>query len=543
MAVSIVGLLMLATIGMFVIGFIVLVIAMITRGAGQSSGAGKAVFGAAVVGLVLLVLVTVAWMFFSVTGVQRSAEQTARMEQARAMDETAAAVHRLQHENDLPHTHDGIAPSHSGIDEMNLYLHQAVVENHSQASVLQAQVQPDVVVEAPPSYVDPGGVVQPGDPIEVEEDRMDDVTPPASAGVTNQTELVSQGVTVAGDPWTNAVEEFQDFEADVYPSLEAAAEALGRRVGARLVAMSEVSDTQPKSIYVWRDSHEGVVYGHTIQDRDLLVSREILEAVTSGIRQKIHNPAYVSVEQAPLQNRAENTRVVVVPQDFAFDNHNRWRTQAESRTGALALRVETAEESFSVSARFADAPWVENRTGFAHSYPNGDWLVGYSGGTHTSHDEARHDAILAASDAILPLAQARINRLSASDQHRFAQQMQKNPNWLRDKVADELVSRNLATDRFAQRFDRPYGTVWREAVLVNASPHRVEEIARSLVQGLDKQVTHQRLTWFSYFAMFGVVFGTYLFLNMATKGYYAWPLRTAMALGIAVVVIFIMRFA
>ena len=91
-------------------------------------------------------------------------------------------------------------------------------------------------------------------------------------------------------------------------------------------------------------------------------------------------------------------------------------------------------------------------------------------------------------------------------------------------------SRNLLTDRFTQSFDRPYGTVWREAVLVDASPKRVEEIARSLVQGVQSRVVHSRTTWLSFFGLGGLVFGTYLFLNMATKGYYTWALRLA-ALG------------
>ena len=44
-----------------------------------------------------------------------------------------------------------------------------------------------------------------------------------------------------GQPWSGAVEEQLDYEADVYPSIEAAAEALGRRVGQRLV-VSSVND-------------------------------------------------------------------------------------------------------------------------------------------------------------------------------------------------------------------------------------------------------------------------------------------------------------
>jgi hypothetical protein len=334
-------------------------------------------------------------------------------------------------------------------------------------------------------------------------------------------ESVASGITVAGTPWSDAVEQFQDFEADVYPSMQAAAEALGRRVGQRLMEAADAGDSDKRSIYVWRDGDLGAI------------SRDVLEAVATGIRQKLDEPAYVSVER-PVSNDAVAVGLAV--QEIQFDNHNRWGKKAESHSGSIAVRVKTPDGPFAVSTRYIEIPWVADRSAFAASYSNGDWLVGYSDGTHTTHEEAKQDAIWAATDVLLPLAKSRISQLSSSDQHHFAQQMQKDANWLRNRVADELVSRNLLTDRFAQRFDRPYGTVWREAVLVDASPKRVEAIARSLVQGVDAKVTHERNTFISFLALGGLVFGTYLFLNMATKGYYAWALRFAAVGGIAAVV-------
>jgi hypothetical protein len=323
------------------------------------------------------------------------------------------------------------------------------------------------------------------------------------------------GVTVAGEPWSNAVEEFQDFQADIYPSIEDAAEALGRRVGARLIETSDTADGGKRSIYVWLDEDRGEI------------SRDVLEAVARGVRQKLDEPAYVSVER-PASTDAVAVGLAV--QAFQFDSHKRWGKQTESRSGAIALRVKTPDGPFSVSTRFNEAPWLVDRSAFATQYPKGDWLVAYSDGTHTTHEEAKQDAISAAANFLLPLAQARISQLSASDQQHYRQQLAKDPDWLRSRIADELVSRNMLTDQFTQSFDRPYGTVWREAVLVDASPKRVQAIARSLVQGVQSKVVHARTTWLSFFGLGGLVFGTYLFLNMATKGYYTWALRLA-ALG------------
>lgn len=389
---------------------------------------------------------------------------------------------------------------------------------HAQAMVEQARRQVEARAAEVQARIENGTL--PGDRVMDENPpTVPDVPPVASAPDP------STGLTVAGRPWTDAVEEHRDFEADVYPSIEDAAEALGRRVGQRLVGTLDATEQPTPMVYVWRDS----IAGHTeSQNGGLIVTRELLEAVAAGVRQKLQAPAYVSVEQPP-----DATAVNVAIPEVRFENHNRWRRHAESRSGSIALRVQAPSGPFSISTRFADTPWLIDRTGFARQYANGDWLVAYSDGTHTTHEGAREDALHAATEVLLPLARARVSQLPASDQNRFAQQMDKDPNWLRSRVSDELVSRNLVTDRFAQRFDRSYGTVWREAVLIDAAPTRVEEIARSLVQGVDAKVTYHRNTWFSFIALAGLIFGTYLFLNMATKGYYAWMLRLAALGGVA----------
>ncbi len=359
------------------------------------------------------------------------------------------------------------------------------------------------------------------------------------ASQLSQDEAVSgqgSGVTVAGQPWSSAVEEYQDFEADVYPSLEAAAEALGRRAGQEFMGPMASVDGDTPSLYVWRDAGGG---DSSPDDGTLIITPEVLETIASGMRQKLLDPAYVSVEMPPTPDAI--TVRVMIP-SVTFDNHNRWRKHTESKSGGIAIRTETSGGPFYAIARFVDAPWLENRSAFAKNFPNGDWLVGYSDGTHATHADAQWDALTTASEALLPLARARINHMSGSDQHQFNQQMAKNPNWLRDRVADELRSRNMVTDQFTQQFDRSYGPVWREAILVDASPNRVEEIARSLVKGINVRVSHQKTTWFSYIALAALVIGTYLFLNMATKGYYAWSLRAALVIGLVAVAVIILNY-
>ena len=149
--------------------------------------------------------------------------------------------------------------------------------------------------------------------------------PPQSTDGVEPVAQQASGVLIAGQPWSSAVEEYQDFEADVYSSLEAAAEALGRRVGQQLIQTTETDDGTQPYVYVWRDEASG--------GDAAFITRDVLEAVAVGLRQKLLDPAYVSVERP-----VSGTAVRVAIQEVNFENHNRWREQTESRSGGLALR-------------------------------------------------------------------------------------------------------------------------------------------------------------------------------------------------------------
>lgn len=538
MHISILGILIIIfIIAIPVALFVALIVAL-----GRKRGAGRALAGAlAAVGIVLALLVGLAGMLFvgtrtvvhqstisgraaqqaneQIVHAQATIDQTRRQIEAQAAEIQARALavttpgDRIMYEDPTTHMARMVEP--------------VTVSDFVEAPISSPGLQ---ILPNDPTVQ----FVPPRAPTDTTNDGVTALTvvnehPPTVRG-TSETVQSTTGLTVAGRPWTDAVEEHQDFEADVYPSIESAVEALGRRAGRRLMKDIGPSHEPTHSVYVWRDETSG--------SGELVVTRDVLEAAARGLRENVASHVEVSIETPPTR---DDIALRVSIQEMRFENHNRWRSHTESRSGAVALRVQTPSGPFSISTRFADTPWLIDRTGFARQYANGDWLVAYSDGTHSTHEGAREDALNAATDVLLPLAQARISQLRGSDQHRFAQEMAKDPDWLRNRVADELVSRNLVTDRFAQRFDRPYGTVWREAVLVDAAPTRVEAIARSLVQGVDAKVTHQRYTWFSFIALAGLIFGTYLFLNMAMKGYYAWMLRLAALGGIAAAGFIVMR--
>ncbi len=97
--------------------------------------------------------------------------------------------------------------------------------------------------------------------------------------------------------------------------------------------------------------------------------------------------------------------------------------------------------------------------------------------------------------------------------------------------AANLVARNTQ-DRFVEEIARPYGTLFRAAVLVSAPQEDVRALAerfrKSVLERCDARADARRQVLLAAAAALGmavVVFLLYTFLNAGTKGYFAWPLR------------------
>jgi hypothetical protein len=105
-------------------------------------------------------------------------------------------------------------------------------------------------------------------------------------------------------------------------------------------------------------------------------------------------------------------------------------------------------------------------------------------------------------------------------------------------------------DGFAQVFDRPYGKVYRQILLVDCSEGTVQGMARSVTKRMvgdavaaERVVEQQRWTWakmaMSIAALVGLTILVYALLNAATKGYYSWVLRIVAVVLIAGGILFV----
>jgi hypothetical protein len=183
------------------------------------------------------------------------------------------------------------------------------------------------------------------------------------------------------------------------------------------------------------------------------------------------------------------------------------------------------------SARYVDKPWAANFADFCSRTP-GRWILARSDPDHpaTSPGEAAGRARASAAEQVAPLVSGRLpHRYDRGDVRRVVEQ--------------RLRGDRMIHDRFAQAYERGYGTLYREAVLVDALDPRLDEMARDVRHALDAD-HHARVGGLAGAgAVLLVVYALYRLANAFTRGYFTWSLRTAAAVVAAGAVTMIVALA
>lgn len=185
------------------------------------------------------------------------------------------------------------------------------------------------------------------------------------------------------------------------------------------------------------------------------------------------------------------------------------------------------------SARFVDKPWLSNFAAFVGRTP-GRWIVAHSDKNRPASAlaDAARDARAAAAAELTPLVVAR-----------FAPSERYDDRDVRRLVERHLLSDRLVVDRFPQKFERPYGSLFREAVLVDASDNRLSELALEMRATLAAERRSRIGGLASAAAVLLVTYALYRFANAFTRGYFTWSLRTAAAVAAAGAVVLVVAVA
>ena len=317
------------------------------------------------------------------------------------------------------------------------------------------------------------------------------VTPQSSNYVNVVRSNIQQPSDITPAVWLPGIED--QFEADVYPSLYSAAEALGRVV-AQMLPKVVVDNQAPNTVQIiYRNDN-----GH--------LKPEVLNAAAQGLRDSgVVENILVETVYLSQNQRIENidkkavTLEITLPK-YSLDKRN-------LKGGTVSMNISGAAGNLTRTAAFTEKPWVENFADFLNQNPQKQWIVARSNSGCTSETQAAQQAINDASVRISSLLR----------------QMQQ-PYQVNHV---DIINRGFIADRFTQSFNGIAGRIWRQAVLIDTSPEKIA----ALVKLKTKQLRSQRVTWARMFisivGLTVLICVVYLFLNAATKGYYSIALRIA----------------
>jgi hypothetical protein len=273
------------------------------------------------------------------------------------------------------------------------------------------------------------------------------------------------------------------FVPDVYPSMREAARALGGR-WARQV--SGARRQKPAAVRVMAD--------------DPALYAPVEQAVREGLRG-------VRVERCDGRLCKDHTDV---PADEAW-----LYVELPDDDGTISLRT-TGAAGTTLSSRFVEKTWVWNFSRYAAEHP-GRWLVARSdpdrpaGTPSEAAREARGDA----ARELVPLVAARVGRCDPAEIRRIVE---------RHVLGDQLVH-----DRFPQAYERPYGKLYREAVLIDASDRVLDRLSTDVRGSIHAERQARMRGFVGAGAVLLVTYALYRFANAFTRGYFTWSLRTAAA--------------
>ena len=162
--------------------------------------------------------------------------------------------------------------------------------------------------------------------------------------------------------------------------------------------------------------------------------------------------------------------------------------------------------------------WATDLPAFLSERP-GDWIVGHSTDPALSANEAESFARRDAAGPLFDKLRLRLPRSSWPD--------------LLKRIDATLAAGDWVVDREVESDVRPYGTIWRAAVLVDATPERTNRLVRDVERERRQQRERAVAGTAGAIVIAFVVGAVYLMLNWLTRGFFRGRLLTASVLILA----------
>lgn len=204
---------------------------------------------------------------------------------------------------------------------------------------------------------------------------------------------------------------------------------------------------------------------------------------------------------------------------------------SDLESGTLVASVSAgaaATRPTEIAVKFVDKPWADDFGAFVNRDKGRQWMLAESPRPCISEAEANQQAIEAAALELWPAVreQMRVNAIGRS-------KIMVSQQFVVDQVESALSRGVGITDRLVQQFERPYGKVWKQSLLIDQSKGTIDRYAREISAVARADRAQQVGTWGSTAALVSVIVLLYFFVNAVTKGYFVWRLR-AVALLVAI---------
>jgi hypothetical protein len=302
------------------------------------------------------------------------------------------------------------------------------------------------------------------------------------------------------EPQPVFVEMSDAFPPDVYPSKPSAVRALAAQLPTKIVQIND--DPQELRLALGDD-------------------RALAAPISDALRR--HFPR-VEITESAQDNDAPSERQVVIRMTITTEPP---KPPRRTPKGTVQLTLAAASRATSISTKFTECPWADDLAGYINDHPGHTWIVARSSAPCLSPGDSARVAETEAATALASLIQRQFPASAA-------------PVSLEDSDALLLsdIRRSLPVkDRFVQRFQRPYGNVWSESILLDASPQWIEEVQRRHVYSMHTRHTRMGTIVGSTGVVLAAILVAYLFVNAVTQNYFTGRLRFAAILSAMIAVV------
>jgi len=273
----------------------------------------------------------------------------------------------------------------------------------------------------------------------------------------------------------------QEYEADVYPSLEAAARALGRKIAPKVASIAAKQQSVLEAYITQTESTDSETASMEQKSVDCL-RHEItnilqlpsltVKVIPKNERERFPFPAESLVLHVKMISWSRRSTL--------WSQKNRYQIE-----GTLQVSGRYANEDIKELVQFKEKPWVEDFERFrAQETRLGTetWIFAKSQTPGHKASYAQQEAIEDGMRQLQPMVENRIQKYLRRGS--WFGSSRPNLGEVREILRRELRSRVYETDRFEQRFQQHGTTVWWEGILINASERNLELLAERCAQGI-----------------------------------------------------------